>query len=35
MKAIAAFVAWRELLKEGIRKRSGDLLKLAQVTEGE
>ena len=35
MKAIAAFVAWRETLKEGIRKRSGDLLKLAQVIEGE
>lgn len=35
MKAIAAFVAWRELLKEGIRKRNGDLIKLAQVTEGE
>ena len=33
MKAIAAFVAWRELLKEGIRKRSGDLIKLAQITE--
>lgn len=35
MKAIAAFVAWRELLKDGIKKRNGDSIKLAQMVEQE
>lgn len=33
MKAIAAFVAWRELLKDGIKKRNADSIKLAQMIE--
>ena len=35
MKAIAAFVAWREMLKDGIRKRNADSVKLAQMIEAE
>ena len=35
MKAIAAFVAWRELLKEGIRRHNADSIKLAQMVEAE
>lgn len=35
MKALAAFVAWRELLKDGIRKRNADSIKLAQSIEAE
>lgn len=35
MKAIAAFVAWRELFKDGIKKRNADSIKLAQMVERE
>lgn len=35
MHALAAFVAWRELLKEGLKKKNGDSIQLASVVEKE
>ena len=35
LNAIASYVAWRELLKDGIRRRNKDSLALAQIAERE